>query len=142
MRSLAGERLAGCVDGSELQPVAKGLLEVVAHDLVALDQIGAPLVQPAGEALVQRCARRLRQPVVGGVPDQQVTKPVRVVAGQRRTSRPHELLPYECHQAGVDLELLGPEREHGAAVEDLALDRSALEHTAVALLELVEPRRE
>ena len=38
--------------------VAGRLLEVEAEDLVHLDQIGAALLQPVGEALVELCARR------------------------------------------------------------------------------------
>ena len=57
---------------AELAPVAGGLLEVVAEDLVQLDEIGAALLEPVGEALVQLGAGRLRQRVVGGVADQEV----------------------------------------------------------------------
>ena len=42
----------------ELGLVASRLLEVVADDLVQLDELGAALVQPVGEALVQLGARR------------------------------------------------------------------------------------
>jgi hypothetical protein len=37
---------------SELLPVVSRLLEVVAEDLVQLDQVPAPLFEPTGEALV------------------------------------------------------------------------------------------
>ena len=42
----------GRVGLSELLPVAGGLLEVVAEDLLQLDQLLSALLQPAGEALV------------------------------------------------------------------------------------------
>ena len=44
---------------SELRLVAGGLLEVVAEDLVQLDQLAPALLQPAGEALVQLRPGRL-----------------------------------------------------------------------------------
>src|SRR6266540_4291144 len=51
----------------ELAAVATGLLEVVAEDLVQLDQLGPPvLLQPGGEALVELGADRLRQRAVSG----------------------------------------------------------------------------
>ena len=58
----------------ELGAVAAGLLEVVAEDLVQLDQLGAVLLQPGCEALVEVGAGRFRQRVVGGVADQQVAE--------------------------------------------------------------------
>ena len=80
---------AGCrrggesvVAAAELLPVAGRLLEVVAGDLVLLDERGV-LVQPERELLVEVGARRLRQPVVSGVADQQVPEPERLVVRQR-----------------------------------------------------------
>jgi len=60
----------GGVDLPELGPVAVRLLEVVADYLVLLDQVGAPLVEPDGEKLVQLGAHRFRQGLVGCVADQ------------------------------------------------------------------------
>ncbi len=64
----------------ELGAVAAGLLEVVAEDLVQLDELGAVLFQPGGEALVQLRPNGLRQRVVGCVPDQEVTKAEGILA--------------------------------------------------------------
>ena len=50
---LAGAFGEGRVGLSELLLVAGGLLEVVAEDLVQLDQLVSALLQPGGEALVQ-----------------------------------------------------------------------------------------
>ena len=70
---------------SELGAVAGGLLEVVAEDLVELDEIRARALEPGREALVQLGRARLRAgDVVRGVADQQVPEPERVVAGQGR----------------------------------------------------------
>ena len=71
----------------ELGAVAAGLLEVVAEDLVQLDELGAVLLEPGGEALVQLGADRLRQRVVGGVADQQVAEAEAVLARELRPCR-------------------------------------------------------
>ena len=127
---------------SELGRVAGGLLEVVADDLVALDERVAVLVEPVGEAGVQVGADRLGERVVGSVADQQVAEAVAVVAGELGAVGTDELAPHECCEPGRDLRLLGSERLHAAAVEDLALDGAALEHPALGLVELVEPSRQ
>ena len=85
-RSPARARDLG-VGPAELASVARRLLEVVADDLVELDQLARVRVEPVGEALVQLGARLLRQRVVRGVADQQVAEPERVVAGERRRRR-------------------------------------------------------
>ena len=126
----------------ELDAVAAGLLEVVAEDLVQLDELGPVLLQPGGEALVEVGAGRLRQRLVGGVADQQVAEAEAVLARELRPVRPDQLLAHERGQARRHLGLLGCERLHGAAVEDLALDRAALEHASLGRLELVEPGSE
>ena len=126
----------------ELGAVAAGLLEVVAEDLVQLDELGPVLLQPGCEALVEVGAGRLRQRVVGGVADQQVAEAEAVLAGELRPVRPDQLLADERGQARRHLGLVGCERLDGAAVEDLALDRAALEHAPLGRLELIEARRE
>src|SRR5204863_5497896 len=45
---------------SELLPIATGLLEVVAHDLVQLDELTAVSLEPPPESLVQLRSRSLR----------------------------------------------------------------------------------
>ena len=65
-----------------------------------------------------------------------------VLAGELRSIRPDQLLPDECGESRRHLGLLGRERLDGASVEDLALDRTALEHAPLGRLELVEARRE
>src|SRR5690349_4632579 len=64
----------------KLGVVADGLFEVVADDLVVLDERLAVLVEPVGEAGVQVGADSLGERVVGGVADQQVSEAVAVVA--------------------------------------------------------------
>ena len=72
----------------ELGAVAARLLEVVAQDLVQLDELGPVLLQPGCEALVEVRARRFRQRVVGRVTDQQVAEAEAVLAGELRRVRP------------------------------------------------------
>ena len=100
------------------------------------------LVEPVGEAGVQVGADRLGEGVVGGVADQQVAEAVAVVARELGAVGPDELVAHERGEPGRDLRLLGGERLDGAAVEDLTLDRAALEHPALRLVELVEPGRQ
>ena len=67
----------------ELGAVAERLLEVVAEQLVELDELGAVLLEPVGEALVQLCPLRFRQGLVGGVAHEEMAEAERVVAGER-----------------------------------------------------------
>ena len=100
------------------------------------------LLEPGGEALVQLGAGRLGEGVVGGVADQQVAEAEAVLAGELRPVGADQLAPDERGQAWRHLRLLGGECLDGAAVEDLALDRAALEHPPLGRVELVEPRRQ
>ena len=79
------------VSSSDSVPVR--LLEVVADDLVALDEV--VLREPVGEALVQLGARRLRQRLVGRVADEQMAEAEALVVGERRRRRADELLAHE-----------------------------------------------
>ena len=142
-----GEPLASAVGQdrvglSQLLLVAGGLLEVVAEDLVQLDQLLSALLQPAGEALVQLRPGRLRERVVGGVTDQQVAEAEAVLACELRLVGTDQLPADERGQTRRHLRLLRCERLHGAAVEDLALDRATLEHPPLGRVELVEACRE
>ena len=135
---LAGAVGQGRVGLSELLLVAGGLLEVVAEDLVQLDQLLCALLQPGGEALVQLRPGGFGEGVVGGVADQQVAEAEAVLACELRLVGSDQLPADERGQAWRHLRLLRCERLHGAAVEDLALDRAPLEHPPLARVELVE----
>ena len=82
-----------------------GLLEVVADELVQLDQLAAMLLQPGREALVQLGSRRLRQRVVRGVADQQMAEAEAVVVPRtapcRAGSAPCERAPPGAVSPGV-----------------------------------------
>ncbi len=126
----------------ELAAVGVRLLEVVAEDLVELEEIPAVALEPFGEPLVQLRADGLRQRVVGRVANQHVAEAERVVTGEHGLVGTDELLPHERGQPRDHDRLLGNERLDGASVEHAAFDRPALEHGALGRLELVEPRGE
>ena len=115
---------------------------MVAEDLVQLDQLLSALLQPAGEALVQLRPGRLRERVVGGVTDQQVAEAEAVLACELRLVWPDQFPADERGQTRRHLSLLRCERLHGAAVEDLTLDRATLEHPPLGRVELVQACRE
>ena len=125
----------------ELGPVAVGALEVVADDLVLLDERCVP-VEPVGERLVELGSRLLGERVVGGVADQKVAEAECLLVGVGRLVRADHLLADEREEVGGDVVALGRRREllHGAAVEDLPLDGTAADHVALAGPEPVEPR--
>ena len=76
------------------------LLEVIADDLVALDEIVAR--EPVGEALVQLRSRRLREGFVGGIADEQVPEAEALVLGEGRRRRADELLADEGREMRLD----------------------------------------
>ena len=115
---------------------------MVAEDLVQLDELGPVLLQPGGEALVELRPHRLRQRIVGRVTDQQVAEAEGVLALELCLVRPDELLADERGQPRSHLGLIGCERLDGTPMEDLPLDRAALEHAPLGRLELVQPRRQ
>ncbi len=56
------------------------LLEVIAEDLLELDEALAVLLKPRREAPVEIGARRLRESLVGGISDQEMAEAIGVVA--------------------------------------------------------------
>ncbi len=88
------------VDGqAELVTVPACLLEVVADDLVELDEIGAVALEPRREALVQRGPRGLGQRVVGGVSNEEVPEAEAVLAGDDRGIGRDQLLAHQRRRA-------------------------------------------
>src|SRR6202008_2711653 len=81
---------------AELAEIEGGLLEVVAEDLLQLDELRAVLLEPGCEAAGG---------VVGGVADEEVAEAVGVVTAELRPVGPDELLTDEGDEALV----------HGAA---------------------------
>src|SRR5262249_39820488 len=85
---------------------------------------------------------RLREPVVGGIPDQEMAEAEGVVSEQIATGRTNQLAADQCGELGADMRLRRLERPDGAAMEDLALHGAALQHAPLGLVELVEARLE
>ena len=141
-KTLAGPLGESWIGLSELGLVARRLLEVVADDLVQLDQVFAALLRARRRSARAALLASLSERVVGRVADQEVAEAEGVVSpgicavsGRMRSLRTSEA------RRGVTCDSSG-ERLDGAAVEDLALDRTSLEHGALGALELVEPRGE
>src|SRR5689334_18044292 len=105
------------IGSAELSKIERSLLEVVAEDLVQLDQIFTVLLQPLGEAPVKVGARRLREGVVGGVADQEVAEAIGVLARKLRPVRADEVAPHERGESRGELRLLRCKGLHSAAVE-------------------------
>ncbi len=129
----------GIVGQVELGAVREGLFEVVAEDLVELDELGPVLLQPGAQALMEIRAGRLGERLVRRVAEQQVAEAKAVLARDLRSVRPDQLLADERGEARGDLRLLGCECLDSTPVEDLALDRAALEDASLGRVELVEP---
>ena len=110
---------------------------MISEQLVELDELLPVLLEPAGEALVQIGPDALRQRVVGRVSEQEMVKAERFLTRKLRLVGADQPLARERGQPRHHLPV-GRERLHGAAVEDLALDRPALEHRALVGVELVE----
>jgi hypothetical protein len=85
----------GYIGPAELSEVAGGLLEVVAENLIQLYEGLTVFLEPPGEAPVKVGASRLRERVVGGVPDQEVTEAVRLLARQHGAVGPDEVAAHE-----------------------------------------------
>ena len=92
------------VGRSYLGAAAKGLLEVVAEDLLVFGEASAHLrLEPVGELLVQLGARLLGQRVVRGVADEEMAELEGVLVGEVGGVRPDELLPDEREEMCADL---------------------------------------
>ena len=114
---------------------------MVAEKLVQLERPDV-ILEPAREPFVKVGAPRFRQRLVGGVPHEQVAEAEAVLARHLCPFGCDQLLAHQSGQLRRHLGLVVDERLDGAAVEDLALDRRALEHRALAALEGVEACRE
>jgi hypothetical protein len=75
--------VVGCL---EIGAVATGDLEVVAEELVQLDELGPVLLQPGREALVEACPGGFRERVVGSVADEDVAEAETVLSENKGTS--------------------------------------------------------
>ena len=89
----------GLVERSELLEEPVGPLQVVGEDLLELLDASLPdALEPVGEPLVQLGPERLGRGLVGGVADQLVAEPERVLARERRPIRPEHVASDQAHQ--------------------------------------------
>ena len=130
----------GRVAGVELRPVVRRLLEVVAHDLVLLDELSAGF-EPVREALVELGADGFREALVRRVTDEEVAEAKCVVARDQRLVGSDELLADKPYQLAGHVHNLrsGCQGRHGAAVENLTFHRASLDHCSLPLVQRVEP---
>ena len=131
--------------GPELLSVPERLLEVVADDLVLLlGAIAADAADPRGEPLVQVRPALLGDRVVRRVADQDVPESERLLAGDHRAIRPHELLADQrADQIGrIVTQAVGEQVADGAGVELLADHRGALDRAALVVGQAFETRGE
>ena len=126
----------------ELCTVPAGLLQVIADELVELDELGPMLLQPYCEAFVEVRAYRFRESVIGRVTDKEVAETEAVLAHELWPISPDQILADERGEERGHLRLPGCERLDGAPMEDLALDSTPLEHAPFSRLELIEAGRE
>ena len=109
----------------ELPAVAVRLLEVVAEDLVALDELLAVEASPRTARAVR--SRRLRQRLVRRIADQQMAEAEALVHRKRRWCRADQLLAHERGEMRFHAAPnRGRQRRDRAAMEHLALDRPSL----------------
>ena len=101
--------------------------------LVLEDAVACCALEPGCEALVELGSQLLGHRVVGGIPDEQMPEPVRILAGEVGIVGPHKLLSDEALEVYPDLatDLGRREVDHGSTMEDLSLDRGALDHRAL-----------
>src|SRR5439155_27315755 len=128
-------------DRTQLLPVAKGLLEVVAEDLVELARpLARGALQPAGIALVQLRASLFWDAEVCGVTDENVPEPKAVLLREDRAAGLDELLSRQRHQAGAGqfALVLGCELGDRTAPELLAYHGGPLDHCSLLGLEAVD----
>ena len=130
----------------EVEPVGPCLFEVVADDLVEIGEPpGTGGLEPVREALVELRPLGLREALVRGVPDEQVTEPVRLVDVELAFAvGPDQLLADERPQLGRDAVAagLGRELEDLQTAELLPDDRGALDRPPLGVVEAVESCRE
>ena len=128
---------------AKLRPVPVGLLEVVAQDLLELGEaVGRPALQPAGEPLVHLGASLLGGAGVGGVADQDVAEPERVLADEPGPVGADQFPADQSLEVASDAGLLGLGRElgHGAPPEHLSHHRGSLDHRSLLSRQSLQPR--
>ena len=125
---------------SQFLPVPGSLLQVVAEQLVELDQGGSAPVEPGGELFVQLGAKLLGDRSVDGIVDEHVHEAEAVLAREVGRLQTDEVAPDRTEQVRPCLRLLlgGKHRGDGATVKHHPLDRRSFEHISLRRREPVE----
>lgn len=119
----------------------RSLLEVVAHNLGVLrEPLPRLQLEPGAEALVQVRPQLLRDSVVGGVANEDVTEAERGLVLERRRGHLEKLLLDQGPKIVGDVSAVVRIRQlqHGASMEELTLDGSTFERRSTAGAEPVE----
>jgi hypothetical protein len=132
------QRAGVVVERAKLVPIAVGLLEVVAMELLG----SVVQLEPADEALVEVGTCPLGDSGVGRIPDERVPEPEAVLAGNARRGRLDQLPADEPEQRRPEGLVPAVEGGHCAWPEFLAHDSCPLDHLAFHRLEAIEPRGE
>jgi hypothetical protein len=114
---------------------------VVAGELLGFSRLLARAsLEPAGEALVELCARLLRDRFVGSLADEHVPKSKNVFPGEVRPLGADQALAREGEQvaARARAHVVRAEVGDGAPLEDLARDRGQFDHRTLFGGETVE----
>lgn len=144
-RGVGGQRAGQLIGQPELGSVSMCLLQVVRHHLLVLElSLARDPLQPCGEPRVQVGAVLLGKRPVGGVANQDVAEPKRLVTGATRAVGADQLLPHQGHEARSELLSALGRRELGdrGALEDLADHRCSPDEVTLRRLEPVQPRRD
>ena len=126
----------------ERRSVPIGLLEVIAEDLLELeDSFARLLFEPLDMELVQPGSDPFRDGVVRRVADHEMPEAKGALSGEHRAIRANQLLADECGQRRGHVHS-GSEPGDGGLVKHLSLDRRGLDHRALIGAQLIEPRGE
>ena len=144
-RRTPAERLDVGVGHAQLGADVIRLLQVVAADLLVLeDAIARRLLDPVDEPHVELGTRPFQESSVGGVADQRVEEPERLLTDQRLLVRADELLHHEGLERVSYLRLhrRRHQRLDGSAVEDLPDHGAPFDHRSLRRSEAIETRRQ
>ena len=139
----AGHRPGVVILGTELQSQRMRLLQVVAHELVEIGQLGVG-VEPPGESLVQARSRLLRQHLVGGVPQEHMMEAEGLLAGDVGRVGPDQVTAQQLLDTTRDLSplRLGRQLTQRSEIEGETDDGCATQEQTVGVVEAIEARRQ
>src|SRR5262245_64829847 len=123
----AGKFLGLGVRAPDLDAEAVGALQVVPEELVVLEQRCRVVGEPVGVPLMELGPRCFWHRLVCRIPDELVVEAVGLAGRELRLVRAKDLLADERLELLLDRCGAVAESDYRGGVEDLALDRAALE---------------